>query len=705
MGDPQLIKRIVNGEFPDENKLTHRDLISEKFFERVDESGVDFEKLLKTSENDVGRVFLFKKYFEWIPYSQDELNLYKKNSITASRLLEKGRKCRSEKNSKEALVYYNLAISYAPHPLKSGGSSGKAKASDEDIHGELFAGLSERSDLLLTVRGGEEARRDITLALDLLKDRTGDIADSTRQEFEERSVKCQKFLDEKQSFMMELAKDSLEEQEKRSKYTNLLLFKIKQPSPVIPCAENFVEIRQDEVKGRQLVVTRDIPPGTTMVVEQPYVKVLKNSLKWDMNHCHYCFRRIRGGGGIPCSGCVFEIYCSTECLQEASKRYHKYECPCYPYFHNTRTQRHIHMAIRIICIVGPQELYRMFKVKDPKIFTPPQNLSNILGTDPDTKIYDSSSYLPIYHLIAHKHDPSDMNDIEYFTNVLQGLVFANVLEKFSPFYDEINYLNTHPKEFFKTFIASLILHHVENVSYNSISLDELTGLEGITLLVKEPTILNERIRGIQFPQYGAATYAVASLINHSCEPNTTRVHDLRNGRMAFVALKGIKAGEELVTSYSRVFLADTRDERRDYLKKTYNFVCNCIACKEDWPPLLQIHDGLQLSCTPCSRKFRTDEKCGPTFSKCALDKKGKCLLCKKTIHIHEAQELLEGKIESFFKAYDLILKNKPLEAIRLIAPCIHHFQDSVVPPYRKLYMAQDLLKSALDLIVYYSESK
>lgn len=74
MGDAQLIKRMLNGDFPDESKPTHKDLISEKFFEKVDESGVDFDKLLKTSENDVGRVYLFKKYFEWIPYIQEELN-------------------------------------------------------------------------------------------------------------------------------------------------------------------------------------------------------------------------------------------------------------------------------------------------------------------------------------------------------------------------------------------------------------------------------------------------------------------------------------------------------------------------------------------------------------------------------------------------------------------------------------------------------
>lgn len=49
-----------------------------------------------------------------------------------------------------------------------------------------------------------------------------------------------------------------------------------------------------------------------------------------------------------------------------------------------------------------------------------------------------------------------------------------------------------------------------------------------------------------------------------------------------------------------------------------------------------------------------------------------------------------------------ILKNRPLDAIRLLGPCAQFFQDNVCPPYNKIYMSQDLLKTALDLVVHYS---
>jgi hypothetical protein len=117
--------------------------------------------------------------------------------------------------------------------------------------------------------------------------------------------KSLKFLEEKACFMLELAKDSVDEMERRRKYKNLLLFKIKKPHPLIPSAEAFLDIKVDPIKGRSLVLNRDIPAGTTVVVEEPFVKVLKEGLKWDMQHCHFCLLKIRGGGGIPCPSCVF----------------------------------------------------------------------------------------------------------------------------------------------------------------------------------------------------------------------------------------------------------------------------------------------------------------------------------------------------------------------------------------------------------------
>lgn len=80
---------------------------------------------------------------------------YRKNGETSSILREIGRAAHAQKNLKEALKYYNLAVSYAPFHH------------DKELP-ELFETLAERSEILLQARGGEEALRDVNFLLGLL---------------------------------------------------------------------------------------------------------------------------------------------------------------------------------------------------------------------------------------------------------------------------------------------------------------------------------------------------------------------------------------------------------------------------------------------------------------------------------------------------------------------------------------------------------
>jgi len=74
MADYTLIQRMVDGEFPSDQDVDHKEEISAKFFEKVDSSGVNFEALLKTNLDNVGRIHMFKRFFEWVPYSEEDVN-------------------------------------------------------------------------------------------------------------------------------------------------------------------------------------------------------------------------------------------------------------------------------------------------------------------------------------------------------------------------------------------------------------------------------------------------------------------------------------------------------------------------------------------------------------------------------------------------------------------------------------------------------
>jgi len=197
--------------------------------------------------------------------------VYRKNSSTASILREIGKAAHAQKHLKEALKYYNLAVAYAPYPSKSSGSEPSSSSSNPSPSSSLIISLAERSAVLLQARGGEEALRDVQFTLKLLESEDSSEYAELRKELTERKACCDKFLAEKGSFMQELAKDSLEEMEKRRKYKNLLLFKVKKPNPLLPVAESFVQIKLDPVKGRQLVVNRDIPAGEELMPDSGFV--------------------------------------------------------------------------------------------------------------------------------------------------------------------------------------------------------------------------------------------------------------------------------------------------------------------------------------------------------------------------------------------------------------------------------------------------
>ncbi|KAJ1043210.1 hypothetical protein NDA10_004179 [Ustilago hordei] len=91
---------------------------------------------------------------------------------------------------------------------------------------------------------------------------------------------------------------------------------------------------------------------------------------------------------------------------------------------------------------------------------------------------------------------------------------------------------------------------------------------------------------------GVCMHPSMAMINHACTPNAAVVFPFggaaKNGQqkwndgedriMQLVALRAIEPGEELLISY--VDIADTYQDRRNYLKKRYCFDCRCELCRK-----------------------------------------------------------------------------------------------------------------------------
>ena len=73
-----------------------------------------------------------------------------------------------------------------------------------------------------------------------------------------------------------------------------------------------------------------------------------------------------------------------------------------------------------------------------------------------------------------------------------------------------------------------------------------------------------------------------SLLNHSCYPNVNVI--TVDNTLVLAVSRPIKAGEQIFVSYGHSSVSYTLEERKQGLAD-YKFICDCIACIEDYPKL------------------------------------------------------------------------------------------------------------------------
>lgn len=96
----------------------------------------------------------------------------------------------------------------------------------------------------------------------------------------------------------------------------------------------------------------------------------------------------------------------------------------------------------------------------------------------------------------------------------------------------------------------------------------------------------------KFVYIGVAIYQSAAYFNHSCYPAVTRFFVGRT--IVLAASRPLKPGEVVAENYGPIFLKQTLSERQRNLRSRYWFVCECIACTENWRTLDNLDDKARL---------------------------------------------------------------------------------------------------------------
>lgn len=126
-------------------------------------------------------------------------------------------------------------------------------------------------------------------------------------------------------------------------------------------------------------------------------------------------------------------------------------------------------------------------------------------------------------------------------------------------------------EFFESIAIALIKYLDLDLSKKDEIIAEMVDL-GCKIAMNAFTIF-----GNDYDAISSALYFPTNFLNHSCDPNCLVVYQRKNQRV--FALRDIEEGEELTISY--IEKENSLQKRRDLLKESYCFTCECKRCKDE----------------------------------------------------------------------------------------------------------------------------
>ncbi|XP_063812180.1 SET and MYND domain-containing protein 4 isoform X2 [Pseudophryne corroboree] len=378
-------------------------------------------------------------------------------------------------------------------------------------------------------------------------------------------------------------------------------------------ASSSLSLQFSSSKGRHLVASKDIAQGDLLIWEEAYVSVIIPNRKklsgqnaWDATvsncdlYCHHCLQRTLAS--LPCPHCSFSRYCSNKCMDEAWEKYHYVECSlgsillCFGIFCQT--------SLRAVLLAG----YRQVS----GILSQTLNISALKNASNE---HYYSDYTSLINLLAHiEHHKEERKFLYALTSaaLCKKLCIDQLRRKevVTPGEDTMDGHAEQDKILDLQLIGSAILLHMLQLHCNA---------QAVTVIQEEyEEYTTSLVESNKCVRLATALFPVLSLLNHSCDPNTSVTFQ---GRCAIVkASRPIRKGEEVEHCYGPHKLRMDRAERRHLLKDQYFFMCQCEACKQEQGS--KDNASCDFCCPKCQATLEGEDElrcvtgsCGHSFSR------------------------------------------------------------------------------------------
>ncbi|KAF4521264.1 hypothetical protein B566_EDAN008467 [Ephemera danica] len=511
-------------------------------------------KQIENTTSDIERMHLVKSMLSTLvdkEFDEQVANMKPKDADISELLRQQGNEEYQKQSFTKAHELYTQSIAAAP--MKSN---------------QLTLGFANRSAVLRAMGKFSESLADIQRAFDF------DYPECQRYKLFLRQGQSYRDLGDKdkaaESFKM--AKDNLlhksalceaeskrilevfEREEKAKKVkpaSKEVLY--ERPAPTVsygqnkvaPSLSSAVDIQYCEKSSRKIVVAnRDIKIGDILLVEKFFGSIIE--VQFIPTYCSFCIKRCYNL--LPCPKCPYVMYCSEKCRTEAKELYHQEECPALCKL----------LAVEKTYIMAENARLTTHTIARAGIKNWQKFIAKQATTPTAQKMKGCNSegqYLPadlngLYHLTSNT-----------FTNEM--LVSKCLLA--------LLYMKCFDLENVTNFdeIAASFLHLLLSVPLNQFDYI-IPELSEVGHLLHCNTVRSAGVLSLGY-----------SLLNHSCDRNTNY---LFTGRHIIVrALKPIKKGEQVTTSYTNAFYEISKEHRLHNLKFIHNFTCSCKACVYDYP--------------------------------------------------------------------------------------------------------------------------
>lgn len=340
-----------------------------------------------------------------------------------------------------------------------------------------------------------------------------------------------------------------------------------QPNANFPFLADCLQLKRHE-RGMFLSTKRDLKAGDIIAITEPIFRIPFQTVY----RCNYCLAD-KFMNFIPCRGCVDVMFCNEICMKKAIAEFHQFECGITD---NPTIPDHCYTALRMImkcvsiCDGSPKQMKEFLPQKMDKVITPFDSQLK------DPYSVASQKKLLLSHFGKHQRFGCWKGDG-------QDESFSSI----EPF------LQRHPK--LKKIVTFELFKNMTSIAHCG-DMKFFKSIDGKTL-----SSVNEQ-PGANFTinYFGGAVDVCHNLFLYSCAPSVF-LHPY-NGKIIWIVLYPIKAGDWLTVAFQNVFFSEKSREAR--LQELPNILCccKCIACTGNWQPVMS------LAITPVNVMRRSSEE-------------------------------------------------------------------------------------------------